>query len=61
MGAGVAWMNGGRSGMQPLSPEGRVPELSGGVTCGVMWAEGGSICADRFNKEAVFRLRTMIQ
>ena len=54
METGVALMNGGRSGMQPLSPEGRVPELSGGVKCRAMWAEGGSICADRFNKEAVF-------
>ena len=61
MEAGVAVVNGGCSGMQPLSLEGKVPELSGGVMCGAMWAERGSICTDRFNKEAVFYLRTMIQ
>ena len=44
----VAWVgtddvleNGGHSEMQPLSPEGRVPGLSNGVTGGVMWAERG--------------------
>ena len=54
MGAGVALRNGRHSGMQPLSPEGRVPGLSDRVKGGMMWADEESICADQVSKDAVF-------
>ena len=61
VGTDDVWRNGGCSGMQPLSPGGRVPGLSDGVKSGVMWAERESICADWVSKDAVFHLQTIGQ